>query len=277
MIYAIVNQKGGTGKTTTAVNLGAAWAEMGARVLILDLDPQAHATLHLSVTVQEDTPTIYTALHDDVMGRRLPDPLAPAGAAQAGEAVTLAACIRRAGKDALDVVPSSLDLAQADLELNMVFDRERRLARLLAPVAAEYDAVLLDCPPYLGLLTVNALAAAQRVIVPLSADFLSMQGLRALVRTILQVSSDLNYRLALEGVLLTRVERTAMARAVEADVRQALDGSGVGRVFQTTIPKNVDIAEAAANRSSVLVYSPRSLGAEAYRALAQEIGRPRRG
>lgn len=276
MIYAIVNQKGGTGKTTTAVNLGAAWAEMGARVLILDLDPQAHATLHLSVAVQEDTPTIYTALHTDVMGRRLPDPLAPAGAAQAGEAVTLAACIRRAGKDALDVVPSSLDLAQADLELNMVFDRERRLARLLAPVATEYDAVLLDCPPYLGLLTVNALAAAQRVIVPLSADFLSMQGLRALVRTILQVSSDLNYRLALEGVLLTRVERTAMARAVEADVRQALDGSGVGRVFQTTIPKNVDIAEAAANRSSVLVYSPRSLGAEAYRALAQEIGRPKR-
>jgi chromosome partitioning protein len=276
VIYAIVNQKGGTGKTTTAVNLSAAWAEMGARVLVLDLDPQAHATLHLSVTVDENTPTIYTALHEDVMGRRLSDPLAPAGAAQAEDVVTLAACIRRAGKDQIDVVPASLDLAQADLELNMVFDRERRLARLLTPVAAEYDAVLLDCPPYLGLLTVNALAAAQRVIVPLSADFLSMQGLRALVRTILQVSSDLNYRLALEGVLLTRVERTAMARAVEADVRQALDGSGVGRAFQAMIPKNVDIAEAAANRSSVLVYSPRSLGAEAYRALAREIGMPKR-
>lgn len=275
MIYAIVNQKGGTGKTTTAVNLGAAWAEMGARVLVVDLDPQAHATLHLGVAVQESTPTIYTALHTDVSGRRLPDPLAPPEASRADAGVTLADCIRRAGKDPLDVVPSSLDLAQADLELHMVFDRERRLSRLLAPVAPGYDAVLLDCPPYLGLLTVNALAAAQRVIVPLSADFLSMQGLRALVRTILQVSSDLNYRLALEGVLLTRVERTAMARAVEADLRQVLDGSGVGRVFQTTIPKNVEIAEAAANRSSVLAYSPRSAGAEAYRALAQEIGRPK--
>jgi chromosome partitioning protein len=275
MIYAIVNQKGGTGKTTTAVNLGAAWAEMGARVLVVDLDPQAHATLHLGVSVQETTPTIYTALHTDVTGRRLPDPLAPQDAPRGDAGVTLADCIRRANKDPLDVVPSSLDLAQADLELHMVFDRERRLSRLLAPVAPGYDAVLLDCPPYLGLLTVNALAAAQRVIVPLSADFLSMQGLRALVRTILQVSSDLNYRLALEGVLLTRVERTAMARAVEADLRQALDGSGVGRVFQTTIPKNVEIAEAAANRSSVLAYSPRSAGAEAYRALAQEIGRPR--
>jgi chromosome partitioning protein len=211
------------------------------------------------------------------MGRRLPDPLAPPGQARADDGVTLAQCIQRAGKDPLDVIPASLDLAQADLELNMVFDRERRLARLLAPVAAEYDAVLLDCPPYLGLLTVNALAAAQRVIVPLSADFLSLQGLRTLVRTILQISSDLNYRLALEGVLLTRVERTAMARAVEADLRGAIDGSGVGRVFQTIIPKNVDIAEAAANRTSVLAYRPRSAGADAYRALAQEIGKPGRG
>jgi chromosome partitioning protein len=273
MIYAIVNQKGGTGKTTTAINLAAALGEAGERVVVLDLDPQANATLHAGLQIDEGDPTVWSAFQADLRAEDLPEPWPTEGTAP--EAVvhkgpSLVDCVRRAAKDRFDIVPSSLDLAQADADLLQAFNRERRLARLVEPLRAAYGHVLIDCPPYLGLLTINALGAADQVLVPVQAEFLAMAGLRTLLRTVARVRRDLNYRLEVGGILITHLDRrTVHSQTIANQVRQAL--SRYYRVFDTTIPINVDLANASAARCSVLAYAPASSGARAYRDLAAEM------
>jgi len=271
--YAIVNQKGGTGKTTTAINLAAALGEVGERVVVVDLDPQANATLHAGLQIEEGEPTVWSVIQADLRADDLPDPWpadgAPSGAV-AHKGPTLAECVRRAAKDPFDIVPSSLDLAQADADMLQAFNRERRLARLVEPLREIYDHVLIDCPPYLGLLTVNALGAANQVLVPVQAEFLAMAGLRTLLRTVARVRRDLNYRLEVGGILITHLDRrTVHSQTIATQVRQAL--SRYYNVFQTTIPINVDLANASAARCSVLAHAPTSSGARAYRELAVEM------
>ncbi len=270
-VYAIVNQKGGTGKTTTAVNLAAALGELAERVLVLDLDPQANATLHAGLQVGDGEPTVWTAIQADLRGEDLPDPWeasADAGTARKGPAMV--DCVRRAPRDAFDIVPATLDLAQADADLLQAFNRERRLSRLLDPLRGRYEHILIDCPPYLGLLTINALGAADQVLVPVQAEFLAMAGLRTLLRTVARVRRDLNYRLAVGGILITHLDRrTVHSQTIATQVRQAL--SPYYYIFQTMIPINVDLANAAAAQCSVLSHAPSSTGARAYRALAAEV------
>ena len=273
IVYAIVNQKGGTGKTTTAINLAAALGEAGERVAVLDLDPQANATLHAGLQIQEGESTIWTAIQADLHAEDLPDVWPADGAARgavAHKGAALADCVRRAPKDPFDIVPASLDLAQADADLLQAFNRERRLARLVEPLRGRYDHVLIDCPPYLGLLTINALGAADQVLVPVQAEFLAMAGLRTLLRTVARVRRDLNYRLEVGGILITHLDRrTLHSQTISSQVRQTL--SPYYRVFETMIPINVDLANATAARCSVLAYAPTSTGARAYRALAAEM------
>jgi chromosome partitioning protein len=192
----------------------------------------------------------------------------PQGTAHKGPA--LADCVRRAAKDPFDIVPANLDLAQADADLLQAFNRERRLGRLVEPLRGGYDHVLIDCPPYLGLLTINALGAADQVLVPVQAEFLAMAGLRTLLRTVARVRRDLNYRLVVGGILITHLDRrTVHSQTIASQVRQEL--SRHYRVFETTIPINVDLVNASAARCSVLAYAPSSTGARAYRALAAEM------
>ena len=273
-VYAVVNQKGGTGKTTTAVNLAAALGELGEQVLVIDLDPQANATLHAGLQIAEGEPTVWTAIQADLRGEDLPDPMAAVtpedATAQARRGPVLADCLRRAPKDSFDIVPASLDLAQADADLLQAFNRERRVSRLIDPLRARYGHILIDCPPYLGLLTINALGAADQVLVPVQAEFLAMAGLRTLLRTVARVRRDLNYRLEVGGILITHLDRrTVHSQTIATQVRQTL--SQYYRVFETMIPINVDLPNAAAARCSVLAYAPGSAGAKAYRALAAEI------
>jgi len=273
IVYAIVNQKGGTGKTTTAINLAAALGEAGERVVVLDLDPQANATLHAGLQIEEGEPTVWSAIQTDLHVEDLPDPWptdgAPFGAAP-NRGPALADCIRRAAKDPFDIVPASLDLAQADADLLQAFNRERRLSRLVEPLRGTYGHVLIDCPPYLGLLTINALGAADQVLVPVQAEFLAMAGLRTLLRTVARVRRDLNYRLEVGGILITHLDRrTLHSQTIANQVRQTL--SPYYHVFDTTIPINVDLANASAARCSVLAYAPASSGARAYRDLAAEM------
>jgi len=268
-VFAVVNQKGGTGKTTTSINLAAAFGELGERALVVDLDPQANATLHAGLTLEEGTPTIWSAIQADLRADDLLDPLDPE-AEPSEKVLTLSDCIQPTPRDAFDIVPASLDLAQADADLLQAFNRERRLDRLLDSVRDSYDRILIDCPPYLGVLTINALGAADEVLVPVQAEFLAMTGLRTLLRTVARVRRDLNYRLKVAGILITHLDRrTSHSRTVASQVRQAL--SKHYRVFQVMVPINVDLPNAAAARCSVLAHSSQSTGAKAYRALAQEI------
>jgi chromosome partitioning protein len=278
-VYAIVNQKGGVGKTTTAVNLGAALREIGRQVLVVDLDPQGNATLHCGLNPDKQGKTIWSALSASlrmngvgVIGGEDADltdlyiDLEPSGASRP----SLEECIISAGEDGFDLVPSNLELSQADADLMSAINRERRLRRLLEPIRDRYDFILIDCPPYLGLLTINALAAADYAIVPLQAAYLAMKGVNTLFRTIALVQRDLNYGLRVRGVLLTMVDRRTVHSQQVVDVARNTIGRKIP-VFETEIPQNVDLADAAAAGKSVLLYSPRSRGALAYRKLAEEL------
>lgn len=265
VIWAIVNQKGGVGKTTTAVNLAAAWAEGGSKCLVVDMDPQGHATLHLGHRPDElDGRTIWSALQAELFAPFDPGHLEPS------PSPSLRPLILRAVHDAIDLVPANLELSLAEPALGQAFNRERRVARLLRSVSGEYDRILLDCPPYLGILTINALAAADQVLVPTNAEFLSVRGLQAVAVTILRVQQELNFKLGLRGVLITRYDqRTVHSRRLEETLRGAL--SGRLPVLKTHIPLNVDLQDAAAAGMSALTYRPRCPGAEAYRCLAKEL------
>lgn len=256
---AIMNQKGGVGKTTTAVNVSAALAATGLRVCLIDLDPQAHASLHLGLEPQPDQPSVY----DVLTGKT---PLADA---------------RRQASENLWVVGSTLDLAAAEIELAGVIGRELILRDKLREDQQTFDYLLIDCPPSLGILTLNALAAVDEVFIPLQPHFLALHGLSKLLETINLVAERLNPALRISGVVLCMYDtNTRLAGEVSQNVDEffrAARGQATpwadAQTYQTRIRRNVRLAEAPSFGQSIFQYSPDSHGAEDYRRLAEELAR----
>ncbi len=250
-IIAVVNQKGGVGKTTTAVNLSAALAEIGRRVLLVDLDPQGNATMASGVDKREATPSGCEVLLGE----------APASAAI------------RATNGKYDLLPSNTDLIAAELQLMDLPDRERRLKTALAPVAREYQYVIVDCPPSLSLLTLNALTAADSVLVPMQCEYFALEGIAALTDTMDVVKQRLNPRLEIEGIVRTMYDvRNGLTNAVSAELQRHFGD----KVYRTVIPRNVRLAEAPSHGQSIVEYDRASRGGVAYLGLAGEIiGRER--
>ena len=245
---ACANQKGGVGKTTTVVNLSSYLALAGDRVLIIDLDPQGNATSGLGGD-RSAAASVYEAIVD----------------AQALESL-----IQPTAVEGLDLVPSSIALAGAEVELAPLEQRERRLGRLLVPIADRYDHVFIDCPPSLGLLTVNALTAADGTLIPIQCEYYALEGLTQLIATINLVRDHLNPRLAVDGAVMTMFDgRTNLSAQVTAEVRAHLGD----RVFETVIPRSVRLAEAPSHGRPIHLYAPASPGASAYQALAEEFRR----
>ena len=251
-VIAVANQKGGVGKTTTAINLAAGFALEGHDTLLVDLDPQGSATTGVGVRPADPEETIYEAL----LGGRV-----------VGEVV------HQTSVDRLDVVPATRDLVGAEVELVNVPGREHRLHEALASVRQQYAFIVIDCPPSLNLLTLNALRTADAVLVPLQCEYYALEGLTALLDTVGRVRDTLNPTLALEGLLLTMFDsRNSLARQVQDEVRTHFGD----QVFRAVIPRNVRVSESPSHGMPVLVYDPTSRGAVAYRALAQEIAAPQR-
>jgi chromosome partitioning protein len=251
-IVAIANQKGGVGKTTTAINLATALAATGASVLLVDLDPQGNASTGLGVGRERRTRTSYEVLIGDA---------------------TLADAIIATDVPNLSLVAASVELTGAELELVSEDRREFRLCDALARSTPAHDYVLIDCPPSLGLLTLNALTAARTVLVPLQCEFYALEGLSHLVRTIDRVKRHFNPALALEGVVLTMFDkRNNLSDLVAADVRDHFGD----KVYRTVIPRNVRVSEAPSHGKPVLIYDFRSAGAQAYMHLAGEMLRRER-
>ena len=245
-VYAVANQKGGVGKTTTAVNVAACIAEAGYPTLLVDVDPQANATVGLGLP-KTGRPSLYDVL---------------LGEATADEAM------RPAAVDRLTVLPSHPDLAGATVELPRAAGSEQRLRAALAPVRDRFAYVLLDCPPSLGPLTVNALVAADRVIVPVQTEYFALEGLAGLLDTLALVQRELNPRLTVAGMLLTMHDaRTRLGRDVEREVREHFPAL----VFDTVIPRNVRLGEAPSFGVPVIHHDPHSSGADAYFELAKEV------
>jgi chromosome partitioning protein len=255
-IIACANQKGGVGKTTTVVNLATYLALAGDRVLVIDLDPQGNATSGLGV----DRGELETSIYDAVVGN-----------------VSIEDLIAPTAVPGLSIIPSSISLAGAEVELAPVAQRERRLARLIHVLIPDYDYIVLDCPPSLGLLTVNALTAAHAVLIPIQCEYYALEGLTQLIATVNLVRDHLNPDLAVKGVVLTMYDaRTNLSAEVAAEVRTHLADA----VFDTVIPRNVSLSESPSYGQPIALYRPDSRGAEAYRALADELrardGRPPR-
>jgi len=247
---AIANQKGGVGKTTTTINLGAALADLGSRVLIVDLDPQGNASTGLGIEAEARSATTYDFLLDEV---------------------ALQDVVQATAHDRLTIIPATVDLSSADIEL---YSNEKRSFLLrdalrqadMSDLSLDY--ILIDCPPSLNLLTVNAMVAANSVLIPLQGEFFALEGLSQLMLTIREVRQSANPSLRIEGVLMTMVDsRNNLSAQVEADARENLGDL----VFQTRIPRNVRVSEAPSYALPVLTYDTASKGAQAYRALAQEV------
>jgi chromosome partitioning protein len=244
---ACANQKGGVGKTTTVVNLGTYLALLGERVLVVDLDPQGNATSGFGF----DRSSIEHSVYDGVVdGAQVAD-------------LTIAGPL-----PGLELIPSTIALAGAELELAPVEGRERRLSRLLSEVVVDYDYILVDCPPALGLLTINALTAADTVLIPLQCEYYALEGLTQLLATLSLVRDHLNAELGIKGVVLTMYDgRTNLSADVAAEARRHLGD----RVFDTVIPRSVRLSEAPSHGQPISQYSPDSTGAVAYAALAAEL------
>lgn len=244
-IIAVVNQKGGVGKTTSAVNLTAALTELGLKVLLCDFDPQANATSGLGIDKRKINKTVYDVIINN---------------ASVGEAIIPT----KYG----DVLPSSADLAGAGVELISINDPNHRLGAALNPIKADYDVIFIDCPPSLELLTLNGLAAADSIFVPVQCEYYALEGLSDLMSTLRMVKKRINPRLEIFGVALTMFDgRTNFSTQVAQEVRRHFPG----KVFATVIPRNIRLAEAPSHGIPVTVYDRSSRGAAAYRAMAEEI------
>ncbi|HXW34639.1 MAG TPA: AAA family ATPase [Acidimicrobiales bacterium] len=246
-IIAVANQKGGVGKTTTAVNLGAGLAEVGYRVLVIDLDPQGNATTGLGI----DARTFELSMYDVIM-RDTP----------------LEDCIEPTSLKNLFLAPATIDLAGAEIELVPSFSRELKLKKALEPVVDDFDFVLIDCPPSLGLITVNGLAAAGEVLVPIQCEYYALEGLGQLLRNVHLVQSNLNDRLEVSTIVLTMYDgRTKLAEQVAEEVRSHFGP----KVCRIVIPRTVRISEAPSFGQPITVFDPTSRGSIAYRELAMEV------
>ncbi|HEX6939252.1 MAG TPA: AAA family ATPase [Longimicrobiales bacterium] len=247
-VIAIANQKGGVGKTTTAINLGACLAVAERRTLVIDIDPQGNATSGLGLRRGEIEASIYDVLIEGV-------PI--------GEVLR-----REIHFPYLDVVPSSRDLVGAEVELVNRAQREQVLRRALEPIREEYDFILVDCPPSLGLLTLNTLTAADAVLIPIQCEFYALEGLSQLLNTVRLVQRNLNPRLQIDGVLLTmHDQRLNLSRQVADEAKEYFGN----RVYRTTIPRNVRLAEAPSFGMPIIVYDVLSVGSQSYLALAREM------
>ena len=246
-ILAIANQKGGVGKSTTAINLSAALAEQGRRILVVDGDPQGNTSSGLGI----EKGTLERCIYDVLV-----------------EGAAIAEVVQPTAHENLFVAPATLRLAGAEIELVTAISRESRLSRALSAVASDYDYIFIDCPPSLGLLTVNSMTAAQGVLIPIQCEFYALEGLTQLMNVIELVKRHLNPGLGVEGVLLTMHDsRLNLTTQVASEVRQFF-GS---KVFEAVIPRNVKLSEAPSFGQTVLAYDSRSRGAEAYRDLAKEV------
>ncbi len=245
-IIAFSNQKGGVGKTTTCVNMSAYLAKKGYKCLIVDLDPQGNATSGLGFAKNEVKNSVYNVMIDDM-------PI---------EEVVVKTCV-----DGLDILPSNIDLAGAEVELVYVKDREKVLKRVLEKAVKSYDFITIDCPPSLGLLTINALASADTVIIPIQSEYYALEGLSQLMNTIKLVVKHLNSSLKIEGVVLTMNDnRAIISRQISEEIRKFFGK----RVFDTVIPRNIRLAEAPSHGVPIMLHDTRCSGAKAYLALTEE-------
>ncbi len=246
-VIAITNQKGGVGKTTTAINLGAALAVSDIKVLLIDADPQGNSTSGLGIQKTPGLATIYDVLID-------------------GTEIEKAIC--HSSMEGLDVLPADKNLVGVNLQLINVKERESILRRNLAPIRDQYQFILIDCPPALDLLTLNALMAADSVLVPIQCEFFALEGVSELMDTIDRIRDSFGHPLKIEGILLTMFDdRTNLARQVAADLREFFGSE----VLKTVIPRNIRLAEAPSHGKSILAYDPGSRGAESYIQLAKEV------
>jgi chromosome partitioning protein len=252
-VIAIANQKGGVGKTTTAINLGASLAVAEQKTLVVDIDPQGNATSGLGLQRREERATVYDML---VEGRPAKD-----------------AIVEGVHFEHLDLIPSTRDLVGAEIELVGAGDRESVLRNALAPVRDAYDFILVDCPPSLGLLTLNTLTAADSVLIPIQCEFYALEGLSQLLNTVRLVQKGLNPSLEIEGVLLTMYDRRLNLSKQVAEEAHEYFGS---KVYETTIPRNVRLAEAPSFGQPIVHYDVLSAGAQSYLALAKEVIRANR-
>ena len=246
-IISIANQKGGVGKTTTTINLSACLAEKNKKVLVVDIDPQGNTSSGLGVEKDNIENTIYELFLDEC---------------------SLEECVQKSIVDNLDVIPSNINLSGAEIELISIEDKEYLLKNILDPLRSRYDYILIDCPPSLNLLTVNAMTASDTVLVPIQCEYYALEGLTQLIHTIDLITDRLNDKLEIEGIVFTMYDaRTNLSTQVVENVKENLDR----RIYKTIIPRNVSLAEAPSYGMPIIMYDSKSSGAEAYRFLAEGV------